>query len=120
MFARVMHIHILPGKLNDLLAAVDSLMPTLKKQAGFRAMMILRSAETPASHGNDRDISATSITLWDSMEHMRASEDNMFLYQALARLKEFCKGFPQIREEEVIVETLSASHHVARSDDTQS
>ena len=120
MYARVMHIHILPGKLHDFLTAVDSLMPALKQQAGFRAMMILRSAETPSRDGDDREISATTYTIWDSLEAVRASEKNMFLYQALARMKEHCKGFPQIHEDEVIAETMISAHHVPRSEDTQS
>ena len=102
MYARVMQIRILAGKLHDMLDAVESLRPTLRKQPGFRMMMFLRSPETPSKDGDDKEISGTTYTIWDSMEHMRASEKNMFLYQALARIKEFCKGFPQIHEEEVI------------------
>lgn len=116
MYARVIQLHILPGKLNDYLVAVDSLLPALRKQEGFRAMMILRSPETPAKDGNDREISATTFTIWESMEHMRASEKNLFLYQALARMQEHCKGFPQIHEEEVIASELGGGN----KDDTQS
>ena len=106
MYARVMQLRILPGKLNDYLMAVESLRPGLRKPAGFRAMMILRSPETPAKEGDDREISATTFTIWESMEHMRASEKNLFLYQAVARMQEHCKGFPQIHEEEVIASEL--------------
>ncbi|MCL4523143.1 MAG: antibiotic biosynthesis monooxygenase [Acidobacteria bacterium] len=116
MYARVMQIRILPGKLSEFLVAVESLRPGLLRQPGFRAMMILRSPETPAKEGCDREICATTYTVWESMEHMRASEKNMFLYQALARMKEHCKGFPQIHEEEVIASELGG----APSDDTQS
>ena len=108
MYARVMQIRILPGKLNDFLVAVESLRPGLRKQAGFRGMMILRSPETPVKEGGEREISATTFTIWESMEHLRASEKNMFLYQALARWQEYCKGFPQIHEEEVIASELGA------------
>ncbi len=116
MYARVMQLRILPGKLNDYLMAVESLKPGLHRQAGFRAMMILRSPETPAKDGDDREISATTFTIWESMEHMRASEKNMFLYQAVARMQEHCKGFPQIHEEEVIASELGGGN----KDDTQS
>ncbi len=115
MFARIMQVQILPGKLREFLVVVDSLQPALRKQAGFRAMLILRSAETPAKDGDDREIHATTYTLWESVEHLRASEKNMFLYQALARMKASYKGFPQIREEEVIASDLGGS----RADDTQ-
>ncbi len=110
MYARVMQIHILPGKLNDYLEAVESLRPGLRKQAGFRAMIILRSAETPAKEGEEREISATTYSVWESMEHLRASEKNMFLYQALARMMVSCKGFPKIWEEEVLASELSGGN----------
>jgi heme-degrading monooxygenase HmoA len=118
MYARVMQVHILPGKLRDFLAAVDSLTPLLKKQSGFRAMMILRSAETPSKDGDDREIVATTFTIWESLEHLRGSEKNMFLYQALARMKESYKGFPQIHEEEVIASEMIGSH-LSKAGDTQ-
>jgi len=115
MYARVTQMRILPGKLNDYVAAVESLRPGLRKQAGFRAMMVLRSPETMAKDGDDREISATTFTIWESMEQMRASEKNLFLYQALARMQEHCKGFPQIHEEEVIASELGGGN----KDDTQ-
>ncbi len=109
MYARVMKIQILPGKIDEFLAAVESLHPGLRKQSGFKAMLILCSPETPVKSSRDREIDATTITVWETMEHMRASEQNMFLYQALARMKVFCKGFPQIHEEEVIASELRGS-----------
>ena len=115
MFARIMQVQILAGKLNEFLVALDSLHPSLRKQPGFRAMVVLRSAETPAGKGDDGEISATTFTFWESMEHMRGSEKNMFLYQALARMKAYCKGFPQIREEEVIASEMIGG----QPDDTQ-
>lgn len=108
MFARVMQMRILPGKLNDYLMAVESLRPALRKQAGFRALMILRAPETPAKEGEKREISATTYSIWETMEHLRASEKNLFLYQAVARVLEHCKGFPQIHEEEVIASELGS------------
>jgi len=115
MYARVMQFRILPGKLNDYLLAVESLRPGLRKQAGFRAMMILRSPEAAAKEGDEREINVTTFTIWETMEHMRASEKNLFLYQAVARMQEHCKGFPQIHEEEVIASELGGGN----KDDTQ-
>lgn len=115
MYARVTQMRILPGKLRDYLKAVESLKPGLHRQAGFRAMLILRSPETPAKDGDDREIIVTTFTIWQSMEHMRASEKNLFLYQALARMQEYCKGFPPIHEEEVIASELGSG----RESDTQ-
>jgi heme-degrading monooxygenase HmoA len=115
MYARITQLHILPGKLKEYLLAVDSLRPAMRKQAGFRAILLFRSAETPAKDGDDREIIVTAVSVWESLEHLRASEKNLFLYQALARTQAFCKGFPQIREEEVIASEMADG----RADDTQ-
>ncbi len=106
MYARITQLRVLPGKLHDYLEAVDTLRPMMRKQAGFRAILLLRSAETPAKDGDDREIVVTAVSVWETHEHLRASEKNLFLYQAIARTQAFCKGFPQIREEEVIASEL--------------
>jgi heme-degrading monooxygenase HmoA len=119
MNARVMQIHILPGKLQEYLAATNSLRPVLRKQSGFRALLVLCSAETPPSTNDSRETMATTISVWESLEALRASEKNLFLYQALARMMQFCKGFPQIREEEVLTCELNAPIFTHAADETQ-
>jgi len=106
MHARVTQVHILPGKLTEFLAAVDSLRPAIPKQAGFRTLLVLCSAETPASENATRETSATIYSVWDTMEDLRASEKNLFLYQALAQIQSYCKGLWRIREEEVIASEM--------------
>ncbi len=106
MYARVMQLHILPGKLEEFLAAVDSLRPELRKQNGFRAMLILRPPGSPVTDSTNREIGVTTFTFWETMDDLRASEKNMFLYKALARMLSMCRGFPLIHEEEVIASEL--------------
>lgn len=96
MHARVTQFRILPGKLNDFRAAAESLRPLLHKQAGFRALVVLRTGEGPQPE-------ATVVSVWDSFEHLKGSEKNLFLYQAISRVLAFCEGFPIIREHEVLV-----------------
>jgi len=101
MHSRAAEYRILPGKLEDFLRAIHSLLPMLRQQAGFRALVILRT-----SAGDPPE--AMSISVWDSLSDLKASEENMFLYQAISRLLEFCEGFPPIREYEVLISEFAA------------
>jgi heme-degrading monooxygenase HmoA len=101
MHARVTHVHIQPGKVEDFTGGLDSIVPMIRQQAGFRAMVVLRNdtGKTPA---------ATVITVWDSLADLKASEKNLFLYQALSRVLSFCEEFPSIREQEVLLGEFAA------------
>lgn len=99
MHARVTRLRIRPGKLEEFVAAFDSIIPTIHKQAGFRALLVLRHAAAPE---------ATVVSAWDSLEALRASEQNMFLFQALRRILTFCEGFPVTEEHEVPVGEFAA------------
>lgn len=94
MHARVTQFRILPGKLEDFRAAAESIRPVIHKQHGFRALLVLRTSESP--------LEATVISVWNSLSDLKGSEKNLFLYQAISRVLEFCEGFPLIREHEVI------------------
>jgi heme-degrading monooxygenase HmoA len=97
MYARVSRVHILPGKLEEFCSAVDSVIPRAREQQGFRALIVLRNAD-PA-----KTAEATVISVWDSLEHLKDSERNLYLYQAISRILGCCEGFPQISEQEVLV-----------------
>ncbi len=101
MYARATELRILPGKLEEFKSAVNSTIPAIRKQQGFRALVVLRS---PEAAGRE----ATAISIWDSLEDLKASEQNLFLYQALSRILGFCEGFPRIREHEVLVSEFAA------------
>lgn len=101
MHARVTQFRILPGKQEDFRAAVDSLIPLLRKQVGFRALLVLRTSEGPVPE-------ATVVSIWNSLEDLKGSEKNLFLYQALSRVLAFCEGFPIIREHQVMASEFKA------------
>lgn len=101
MHARVSQLRILPGKLEELTGAIQSVIPLSRKQAGFRALVVLRG-------GSDALPEATVISVWDSLEDLKASEKNLYLYQAIARVLSFCESFPAIREQEVLVSEFAA------------
>lgn len=101
MHARVTHFHIRPGQLKEFQSATDSVVPLIRKQAGFRALVVLH-----ASQGAKPE--ATVLSLWDSFDDLKASEKNMFLYRAISRVLTYCDGFPTIREHEVLVSEFAA------------
>jgi heme-degrading monooxygenase HmoA len=102
MHARVTHFRIQPGRLREFQSAVDSLLPQLHKQKGFRALVVLHTEEGTTPEVN-------TISVWDSFGDLKNSEKNMFLYQALSRLLSFCEGFPTIREHEVLTSDFSTN-----------
>ena len=101
MHARVLHFHVLPGKIQDFQGAADSVIPLIRQQRGFRALVVLHTS--PGSKPE-----ATVMSLWDSLDDLKASEKNMFLYQAISRVLSYCEGFPTIREHEVLVSEFAA------------
>ncbi len=100
MHARITRVRILPGKRQQFTADVESLMPALRGQRGYRNALVLRGGE------DDRP-EATLISVWDSLEDLRASEANMYYYEVLARLFSSCEGYPIMHEEEVLLSECS-------------
>ncbi len=96
MHARVTQYKIHPGKLEQFTATIDSLMPAIHQLAGFRCVLALRGAAKDKPE-------AMIISVWDSLEDLHASDNNVFLNQALARIMGCCEAFPTIREQEVLL-----------------
>ncbi|MGH9774050.1 MAG: antibiotic biosynthesis monooxygenase family protein [Candidatus Acidiferrales bacterium] len=95
MHARVMQFQIVPGKVNEFAEAVRSIAPLANQQKGFRGFIALHTREkTP--------IEVETISLWDSLDDLDASEKNLYLYEALARLQSFAQGFPRIQVYQVL------------------
>ncbi|HEV2222473.1 MAG TPA: antibiotic biosynthesis monooxygenase [Candidatus Acidoferrales bacterium] len=97
MYARVTQFHIVPEKLGPFLAAVQDALPHAHQQHGFRAAIVLR-VESATSTTDVRVMS-----LWDSLEDLRAGEQNFYFYPALAKVMAFAKGFPVIEAQEVLI-----------------
>ncbi|MBI3405886.1 MAG: antibiotic biosynthesis monooxygenase [Acidobacteria bacterium] len=96
MHARVTQYRLRPGKRDEFYKAIESMRPKMHQQEGFRGLIVLRNAE-------DSNEDETVISLWNTLDNLRATEKNMYLYQALARALTLCEGFPQIREQEVLI-----------------
>jgi quinol monooxygenase YgiN len=104
MHARITQFHIRPGKLDEFLATVDSMVPLMHQQKGFKALIVLGTdSASPTSP------QTTVITTWDSLDSLRASEENLYFYRAMARVLAFSDGFPAIHEHEVLVSEFSSA-----------
>jgi quinol monooxygenase YgiN len=106
MYARTWRFTILPGRLDEFMESVRTLLPDAKKERGFRGFLVLRRLY------NDPKPRCTMIGLWRSRAHLRASDEGLFLPRALAHLITCCDGYPLIQEQDVLLSDL-----VAESDD---
>lgn len=100
MHARITQFNIRRGKLDELAAALESLIPLMHQQQGFKSFIVLRGAVLPGTASLSTTI--TAITTWDSLDSLRASEENLYFYRAMARVLAFSDGFPAIQEHEVL------------------
>ncbi len=94
MYARVWRAGILPGKVEEFTAALNSIRPLLRKQPGFCGLLALRSGPGV--------LEATVVSLWASIDDLRNSEATIFQQAALGILS-YCQPHPAVREEEVVM-----------------
>jgi len=96
MHARVTQFSVPTEKLNDFIDALNSAIPLMRQRNGFQALLVLHVEKS-----NPPDVRV--MTIWETQQALRESENNLYFYQALARALAFAKGFPVIREEEVVL-----------------
>lgn len=96
MHARVWELRIAPGKIEEFTRAIRSLIPAARQQKGYRGVVVLRTK-------GDSPDQARLIAVWDSLAALKASEKDLFLYKAIARIVGCCQEFPEIGEHEVIL-----------------
>jgi heme-degrading monooxygenase HmoA len=96
MYARVTQYHVLPEKYDQFIEALHSAVPLMRQQHGFQALLVLR-----VEGSKPPDVRV--MTIWDSQQSLQQSENNLYFYQAVARALVLSQGFPQIREEEVVM-----------------
>jgi quinol monooxygenase YgiN len=108
MHARVWKLHVRPGKVQDFQEILSSLVELARQQEGYRGVLALAS-------GKSESPDVTLVALWDSLEAMRASEDNLFVTQAIARFLACCDGFPHITEQELLASDFIATSARAKA-----
>ena len=101
MHARVSEYEVLPGKMKAFVKAAESTLPKLRREEGFRTLLVLGGGKKDPSK-------AMIVSVWDSLADMRGSEKSLFLYQALSRVMTHSKGVPVINEWEVYLTEFAA------------
>jgi quinol monooxygenase YgiN len=96
MHARVTQFSVPSEKLNDFTESLVTAVPLMRQRKGFVALLVLR-----VELSNPPDVRV--MTIWESQQALQESENNLYFYQALTRALAFAKGFPVIREEEVVL-----------------
>jgi len=108
MHARVWQLQIHPGKVQDFKDTLSSVADLARQQRGYRGVLALSS-------GKSESPDVTLVALWDSLEAIRASENNLFLTEAISRYLTCCEGLPRISEQEFLVSDLIATSVRAKS-----
>jgi heme-degrading monooxygenase HmoA len=96
MHARVTQFSVPSEKLNDFIDTLNSAIPLMRQRIGFQALLVLRVEKS-----NPLDVRV--MTIWETQQALHESGNNVYFYQALVRASAFAKGFPVIREEEVVL-----------------
>jgi antibiotic biosynthesis monooxygenase (ABM) superfamily enzyme len=102
MPAHVWQLHVRPGKVQEFQAILSSLIELAREQGGYRGIVALAS-------GKSESPDVTLVALWDSLEAIRASENNLFLTQAISRFLVCCEGLPHIMEQKLFASDFIAS-----------
>jgi hypothetical protein len=95
-----LQIHL--GKVRDFQTILSSVVDLARRQEGYRGVLALAS-------GKSESPDVTVVALWDSSQAIRASENNLFLTQAISRFLACCEGLPHITEQEVLASDLIAT-----------
>lgn len=78
MYARTTTIQTEPGKVEEAIdIARDSIVPLAKEQPGFKGLLAMTSTE-------DEDV--VLISLWETEDDLKASEDNGYYEDQIGKL----------------------------------
>lgn len=95
MHARVVIMEMLPIDVEEAVRTYgDRVVPTAREQEGFRGVWMLTDPETGEG---------LSISLWESTDDMRASEESDFHHRELGELEDFFISAPVRKHYEVSV-----------------
>jgi hypothetical protein len=108
MQARLWQLQIRPGKLRDLQAILPSVMELARQKAGYRGVFAWASGKLESPE-------VTLVAIWDSLEAIRASENNLFLTEAISRYLACCEGLPHISEREFLASDFVAASALAKA-----
>ena len=108
MHARLWQLHLRPGMVQDFRDILSSLVELARQQDGYRGVLALASGKSDSP-----DI--TLVAVWNSMETIRASENNLFLTEAISRYLVCCQGLPHITVQELLASDFIATSARAKA-----
>jgi len=108
MPGQVWQLHVSPGKVQDFQNILSSLVELARQQDGYRGVLALAS-------GKSESPDVTLVALWDSLDAMRASENSLFLTQAISRFLVCCEGLPHITEQKLLASDFIATSARAKA-----
>ena len=91
-----------PGKLPEFQTILSSVIELARLQDGYRGALALCSGKSDTPD-------VTVVALWDSLKAIRASENNLFLTQAISRVLACCDGLPHSTEQELLASDFIAA-----------
>jgi len=95
MYARIWKFSVFTEKIEQYARGCRSVLALNRKRPGFSGLVVLR--------GGPRDApESTVVSVWDSLEALRASESDSF-QKAVSRVLACCKRDAVLREEEVLI-----------------
>lgn len=110
MYARLWHIRVAAEKHAEMAETVRSIAQLARRHQGYRGALLLRPQA-----GAEGEVLV--IALWDSAEQMKASEQKLFVTQAMARVIDTSRALPAIQEHEVLYcDLLAGSESRAGTD----
>jgi hypothetical protein len=91
MHARVWQLQLRPDKVQDFRTVRSSVVELARQQGRYRGVFAWAS-------GTSESLEVTLVAICDSLEVIRASENNLFLTEAISRYLACCRGLPHISE----------------------
>ncbi|HJT55376.1 MAG TPA: antibiotic biosynthesis monooxygenase [Ktedonobacteraceae bacterium] len=96
MYARVTTFELNPGKIDEALeVARTDLVPVMKQQPGFKAVLTLVDREAAK---------AISVSLWETEDDLKAGESSGYYQQQVSRLASFVMAAPNRETYEATLE----------------
>jgi hypothetical protein len=108
MHARLWQLHLRPGMVQAFQNILSSVVELARLQDGYRGVLALAS-------GKSESPDVTLVALWDSLEAIRASENNLFLTEAISRYLVCCEGLPHITVQELLASDFIATSARAKA-----
>jgi len=96
MHARLTTVRVQPGKIEETLdIGRNSIVPAAKERQGFKGLFLLTNSDTGKG---------ISLTLWETEEDLKASEESGYYQEQLGKLAEVLAEQPEKEDYEVSIQ----------------